>query len=145
MERERWQRVERLYHSALECQPGDRAVFLEQACEHDKDLRHEVESLLACQEKAADFIESPALEVAGTATDQRRNRDEHHAFPFAGYHYLALPHRGKDRGRGHGRSLSGTRSSSGSRRGDQDPARKHSPVIQTGCGVSSRRRARPPH
>ena len=62
MERERWQQVERLYHSALESRPGDRAVFLQQACEHDEELRLEVESLLACQEKAADFIESPALE-----------------------------------------------------------------------------------
>jgi eukaryotic-like serine/threonine-protein kinase len=62
MERERWQRVERLYHSALERRPGDRAVFLEQACAHDEALRKEVESLLACQEKATDFIESPALE-----------------------------------------------------------------------------------
>jgi serine/threonine-protein kinase len=62
MERERWQRVERLYHSALERQPGDRAVFLEHACEHDEELRAEVESLLACREKATDFIESPALE-----------------------------------------------------------------------------------
>ena len=62
MERERWQRVEHLYHSALERRPGDRAVFLEQACAHDEALRKEVESLLACQEKATDFIESPALE-----------------------------------------------------------------------------------
>ena len=62
MERERWQRVERLYHSALERQLGDRAVYLEQACEHDEELRLEVQSLLACQEKATDFIESPALE-----------------------------------------------------------------------------------
>lgn len=62
MERERWQRVERLYHSALERQPGDRAVYLEQACEHDEELRLEVQSLLACQEKATDFIELPALE-----------------------------------------------------------------------------------
>lgn len=62
MERERWQRVERLYHSALERRPGDQAVFLEKACEHDEELRQEVESLLACRDKAADFIESPALE-----------------------------------------------------------------------------------
>jgi serine/threonine-protein kinase len=62
MDRERWQRVERLYHSALERQPSDRAVFLEQACEHDEELRLEVQSLMAFQERATDFIESPALE-----------------------------------------------------------------------------------
>ena len=75
MERERWQRVERLYHSALERRSGDRAVFLEQACEHDEELRQEVESLLTCQEKAADFIESPALEeVAQLLTNDEIER-----------------------------------------------------------------------
>ena len=64
MEHERWRRVEQLYHSALEREKNDRAPFLEQACKDDEPLRHEVESLLACQEKATDFIESPALEVA---------------------------------------------------------------------------------
>jgi len=64
MEHERWRRVEQLYHSALEREKSDRAPFLEQACKDDEPLRHEVESLLACQEKATDFIESPALEVA---------------------------------------------------------------------------------
>src|ERR1019366_8870007 len=37
---------------------------LNQACKGDESLRHEVESLLACDGKAKDFIESPALGVA---------------------------------------------------------------------------------
>jgi len=64
MERERWHLVERLYHAALERENTHRAPFLDEACKDDEGLRHEVESLLACEEKAMDFIESPALQVA---------------------------------------------------------------------------------
>jgi serine/threonine protein kinase len=61
---ERWQQVERLYHAALERGAEGRAAFLSEACAGDDGLRREVESLLAYEEQAEDFIESPALEVA---------------------------------------------------------------------------------
>ena len=61
---ERFGRIEQLYQEALERPEGERASFLEQACSGDEELRREVESLLACQSEAEDFIESPALEVA---------------------------------------------------------------------------------
>ncbi len=61
---ERWQQVERLYHAALEREPESRAAFLDEACAGDAELRSEVESLLGYEERAARFIESPALEVA---------------------------------------------------------------------------------
>jgi serine/threonine protein kinase/Tfp pilus assembly protein PilF len=61
---ERWQLVERLYHSTLEKEVGERPAFLAEACSGDEGLRREVESLLAYEEQAEDFIESPALEVA---------------------------------------------------------------------------------
>ncbi len=61
---ERWQQVERLYHSTLEKEVGERAAFLAKACSGDEGLRREVESLLAYEEQAENFIESPALEVA---------------------------------------------------------------------------------
>jgi RNase P/RNase MRP subunit p30 len=35
MEAERWQTIERLYHSALEREQNQRAAFLEQACGGD--------------------------------------------------------------------------------------------------------------
>ena len=44
---ERWQQIERLYHSALEHDPTQRRAFLQQACAGDDALREEVESLLA--------------------------------------------------------------------------------------------------
>ena len=64
MKAERWQQVERLYHSTLEKAAGERAAFLAAACAGDDELRREVESLLAYEPQAANFIESPALDVA---------------------------------------------------------------------------------
>jgi serine/threonine protein kinase/Tol biopolymer transport system component len=61
---ERWQRIKKLYHSALERDTGEQAVFLAEACDGDEALRGEVESLLHCDTRAERFIESPALEVA---------------------------------------------------------------------------------
>ena len=64
MKPERWRRIEELYHAALEREEGERAAFLAEACAGDEALRHEVESLLACEQSAKDFMEAPALEVA---------------------------------------------------------------------------------
>ncbi len=56
-------RVEDLYHRALEVDESRRAEFVESFCAGDYVLRREVESLLAHEEKAQHFIESPAIEV----------------------------------------------------------------------------------
>ena len=64
MKAERWQQVERLYHDSLERDAHERAAFLAEACAGDEGLRREVESLLAYEARAENFIESPALEVA---------------------------------------------------------------------------------
>src|SRR5215510_7773121 len=61
---ERWQCIERLYHTALERDTDERAAFLADACAGDEALRGEVESLLRCDRRAENFIEAPALEVA---------------------------------------------------------------------------------
>jgi len=52
-----------LHRSALDVEKGRRAAFLQEACAGDVDLRCEVESLLAYEGKAENFIEAPALEV----------------------------------------------------------------------------------
>src|SRR3954471_3349723 len=57
----RWRQIERLYHQALECDAAERAAFLSGACGDDLALRREVESLIACRSRAADFIEQPAV------------------------------------------------------------------------------------
>ncbi|MGB8986973.1 MAG: serine/threonine-protein kinase, partial [Candidatus Sulfotelmatobacter sp.] len=63
MEPERWHDVERIYHSALQCDGSQRSRFLEQACGEDQSLRVEVESLLKYAQRSAEFFEAPALEV----------------------------------------------------------------------------------
>ena len=64
MEPERWKRIEELYHAASQLPTHKRASFLDHACAGDDLLRSEVQSLLAQDEKARDFIESPAAEIA---------------------------------------------------------------------------------
>lgn len=64
MSPERWQRVEDVYHSALEREPGDRPRFLEEACRGDPELQSEVESLLAQEtSKSAGLIDRPVWEI----------------------------------------------------------------------------------
>ena len=64
---QRWQQVERLYHAALEQAPAERAVFLDEACADDPDLRAEVDSLLAAAAGGDAFLEASALEVTARA------------------------------------------------------------------------------
>jgi serine/threonine protein kinase/Tfp pilus assembly protein PilF len=64
MKAERWQQVNDLFQSAAERAPEERAAFLDEACHGDEGLCREVESLLASYERAENFIESPAFEVA---------------------------------------------------------------------------------
>src|SRR5215208_1725481 len=61
---ERYQQIGEIYHSALELGLAQRTAFLAQACAGDEDLLREVESLIASNEQAGEFIQSPALEVA---------------------------------------------------------------------------------
>jgi len=66
MTAEPWQEIERLYHEARERDPSERSAFLEHACAGEESLRAEVESLLACRDAAAGFLDPPR-EVADTA------------------------------------------------------------------------------
>jgi tetratricopeptide (TPR) repeat protein len=61
---DRWPKIERLYHSALELEASQRAAFLDQVCGGDEGLKGEVASLLAQSEEGDGFLEAPAMEVA---------------------------------------------------------------------------------
>src|SRR5262245_8823290 len=67
MERDRWERIEQLYHAALERGPDARESFLKLACAGDEDMRREVAGLLACDVPNDSFIQSPAIEIAAKA------------------------------------------------------------------------------
>ena len=61
---DRWQQIERLYHTALEHDRNQRRAYLQEACSGDDSLRQEVESLLAQGGGGNSFLEAPALEAA---------------------------------------------------------------------------------
>ena len=67
MTSERWQQIERIYHEVVARPAAERPSFLEEACAGDAELRAEVERMLACEDAADGFLESPAVEVAARA------------------------------------------------------------------------------
>ena len=74
MEPERWQRIERLYHAALEVEESRRPALLQDTCGGDEALRREVEVLLSREKRAEKFMEAPALEVAAKTLAQDHNQ-----------------------------------------------------------------------
>ena len=72
MKPERWRQIERVWDGALDRSRDERAVFIEEACAGDEDLRNEVAALLAASEACAGFIEEPALKHAALLLARER-------------------------------------------------------------------------
>ncbi|MBS1790309.1 MAG: protein kinase [Acidobacteria bacterium] len=89
MRPERWEQIGKLYHEAMELETSEREAFLDAACAGDKDLRHEVESLLSVDDRIKDFIAVPAFENAAMLLTE-----EISSIPtgkhFGGYEILAF-------------------------------------------------------
>ena len=60
----RWDRIEALFDEAALLPAEERAAFLARACGDDPEMRGEVESLLAADEKAAGFLGRPVAAAA---------------------------------------------------------------------------------
>src|SRR5262245_14561347 len=60
----RLDRIEQLFHAALEREPEERALFLHETCAEDPTMKTEVESLIQVHEGAGSFLEAPVYEVA---------------------------------------------------------------------------------
>jgi serine/threonine protein kinase/Tol biopolymer transport system component len=73
MKPERWQHLDKLFHSALEQAPAERGAFLDEACADDDSLRKQVEALLSAHAQAGSFIESPALQVEAQSLADDQN------------------------------------------------------------------------
>jgi eukaryotic-like serine/threonine-protein kinase len=69
MDADRWQRVAELYDLVLEREPSERGAFLDAQASGDKDLRREVQSLLA-QDSEKLLIDEPMLETAAEVLDE---------------------------------------------------------------------------
>lgn len=76
MDAARWERVESVFHAALDRPQDQRSGFLAEACAGDAELRREVERLLAGHDTDPDYLEVPAARVAdmdpGDAMTERR-------------------------------------------------------------------------
>jgi eukaryotic-like serine/threonine-protein kinase len=66
MSPERLQRLDGIFHSALDRSPELRAAFLDEVCANDAELRTEVESLISAHEQSGDFIADSAADVAAS-------------------------------------------------------------------------------
>jgi serine/threonine protein kinase len=64
MNPERWQKLDEMFHAALEHEPTARAKFMAEICAGDDELRQELASMVCHHEQANSFIESPAYAVA---------------------------------------------------------------------------------
>jgi eukaryotic-like serine/threonine-protein kinase len=60
----RLERVEEIFHAALECEPDQLSAFLGKACAGDEALLGKVEQLLAAHRQAGSFIDNPLANVA---------------------------------------------------------------------------------
>ncbi len=56
---DQWPRIKEIVGAALEREPNDRAAFLDRACSQNRELRAEVESLLAAHAEAEGLSRSP--------------------------------------------------------------------------------------
>jgi eukaryotic-like serine/threonine-protein kinase len=64
---EQWPKIKEIVGAALEREPAERCAFLDRACSHDRELRAEVESLLAAHADADGLSENP--QAATTVAD----------------------------------------------------------------------------
>ena len=95
MEPDSWRRIESLYHSALALEEDGRASFLRDACGVDEELRQEVESLLAHDPDAEQFLEGAALpradrEEAASEPSSATTPDDLHLEGSSVSHYRIL-------------------------------------------------------
>src|SRR5256714_4872777 len=73
MSPERWKQIEEVFQSALDLSESERGGFIASACADDDALREQVEALVHQYEQAGDFIEAPAVAVAGFTTGHALN------------------------------------------------------------------------
>jgi hypothetical protein len=70
MEADRRRQTSQLYHAALLKAVPDRAAFVREACGSDDVMQREVESLLALDGSAQNFLNAPAVAAAAIDVDQ---------------------------------------------------------------------------
>jgi serine/threonine protein kinase/ankyrin repeat protein len=59
-----WEKIDQLFHQALECPNEAREEFLERAAQNDPELRAKLQALLDAHENNHSFMESPVMRVS---------------------------------------------------------------------------------
>ena len=92
IEKDRWAKVEKIYHAALEQEPAERAAFVSNECKGDRELESEVGSLLKFDRQSEAFMQTSALNVAAKtlAASQESSEDEQKIEEIGPYHLLKL-------------------------------------------------------
>ncbi len=88
-----WLRVETILEQVMALEPAARSAFLEQACSGEDELRRELDSLLAYEERGERFMPIPALDMlsGGIAAEPARFAEGQEVGP---YRIVALIGRG---------------------------------------------------
>src|SRR6185436_17741447 len=74
---QQYEHLTELFHAALETAPEDRSAYLDRVCDHDAELRGELDSLLAAHAARADHTEKPPDDIAaGMCLAQQGNDAE---------------------------------------------------------------------
>ena len=92
IDRDRWAKVESIYHAALKHEPEERAAFVSHECAGDQELESEVGSLLKFDGQADAFMQTSALNVAAKtlAASQATSENESKIEDIGPYHLLKL-------------------------------------------------------
>ena len=64
MNAQRLKRIEEIFQAAVEVSIAEREEFFVKSCDTDEDLRREVESLLAFEDNAESFLNTPPQALA---------------------------------------------------------------------------------
>ncbi len=97
-----WNRVEELFHAALQCTPQQRATYLDEACADQPELRREVESLLDETAVAEKFMERPvgvsvaSLDFTPQTSLEGRTLGHYRIGPLVGSGGMAEVYRARD-------------------------------------------------
>src|SRR5262245_34635889 len=65
VDRERWRRADKIFQDAVEREPHERDLFLDEACADDPSIRKDVEVIIRAHEAAGSFLKSHAIEAQG--------------------------------------------------------------------------------
>jgi serine/threonine protein kinase len=86
----RWEKLDELFHAALEREAGPRAAYIVEVCGDDHELRQELESMLAHNELASSFIESPAYRIEAETILQSESSEDLVGRTFGPYQIIRL-------------------------------------------------------